>query len=178
MRFRDVGSVWYRGSDSSSVGLKVDGNVSEQFGPGVYFTDDPRIAGDYGRVREYSIDISKGFCFKGDKIDRVKIKELIGFADGEHLGLALSNWDENPKVAMRRLFDSIMKCKDMPDAVTQVALDVFNWDRDDFLMSARACGINGIVIDDPFDSGRSSRFLVLYNFKLAKLVSDEVVEYD
>ena len=45
-------------------------------------------------------------------------------------------------------------------------------------MSCRACGINGIVIDDPFDSGRSSRFLVLYNFKLARLVSDEVVEYD
>lgn len=175
MRLRDVGSVWYRGSDSSSIGLKVDGNVNEQFGPGVYFTDDPRIADNYGRVREYSIDVSSGFYFKGQRVDLRKIKELIGFADDEHLELALSNWDEDPRRAMRLLLDSFRKCKDMPDAIVQVALDVFNWDRDDFLMSARACGINGIVIDDPFDSGRSSRFLILYNFKLAKLVNDEVI---
>lgn len=175
MRLRDVGSVWYRGSDSSSIGLKVDGNVNEQFGPGVYFTDDPRIADNYGRVREYSIDVSSGFYFKGQRVDLRKIKELIGFADDEHLELALSNWDEDPRRAMRLLLGSLGKCKDMPDAVVQVALDVFNWDRDDFLMSARACGINGIVIDDPFDSGRSSRFLILYNFKLAKLVNDEVI---
>ena len=162
--------TWYRGSNANDpLQMRDDGNASDQLGPGIYFTDDHRIAAGYGKVKRYSIDTSKGFYTKGQRIDLKKLKELISYADREHLEVSLSNWDENPKIAMTKLLNSIKNSKDMPDAITQIVVDVFRSDREDFMMACRASDINGIIIDDPYDSGRSSHFLILYNPRLARV---------
>ncbi len=172
-------STWYRGSNANDpLQMREDGNASDQLGPGIYFTDDYRIAAGYGRVKKYSINISKGFYTKGQRIDMKKLKELVSYADREHLEVSLSNWDEDPQIAMIKLMNSIKNSKDMPDAITQTVVDVFRSDREDFLMACRASDINGLIIDDPYDSGRSSHFLILYNPRLARVEDHDPYEPD
>jgi hypothetical protein len=79
---------------------------------------------------------------------------------------------------MIKLMNSIKNSKDMPDAITQTVVDVFRSDREDFLMACRASDINGIIIDDPYDSGRSSHFLILYNPRLARVEDHDPYEPD
>lgn len=63
-------TVWYRGSHSGHYReFKIDGNEAEELGPGLYYTDSYDLASHYGPVREFSIDVSKGFCFKGSRVD-------------------------------------------------------------------------------------------------------------
>lgn len=177
MKLRSVvAEFWYRGSNSDNpLQMKEDGNAIDEFGPGLYFTDNYSIAAGYGHVRRY--EVMHNNLIEGEsKIDINKIKEIISYADKEHFTIALSNWDDDDKVAMTMMLDSISQSRDMPEAIIQTYVEVFRGDRQDFLMSCRAADVNGIILTDPYKSGRSSRFLILYNPKLARLVDDNPYE--
>lgn len=161
-------TIWYRGSNSDHLQFRIDGNETDEFGPGLYFTDSYDIASNYGEVKAFLIDTSTGFYQKGDKIDKRAIKSIVDYADREHLEIAISNWDENPRIGKKKLLDSIFSTEDMPDAICRVARDVFRWDREDFWMSCKASGVYGLIYHDPYVSGRSTSFLVLFDLKKAR----------
>lgn len=163
--------VWYRGSNSGHyLSFKIDGNDSEEFGPGLYYTDSYDLAAGYGDVKEFKIDTSVGFYKKGDKVNRKIIKSIISYADSDHYEVSLSNWNENPKIAYTKLFNYIIGSKDMPEAIVRLYFDLFRYDREDFWMSCKAAGVYGLIYDDPYDSGRSMSFLVLFDPKKARQI--------
>jgi len=168
--------VWYRGSnrrDPLSTDTDEELNDHDQLGPGLYLTSKPETAANYGTVKAYRLRTTKGFITKGTPCDPKLLRELIGYADDDDLEIALSNWDEDglgdAEKSMKALLRSILSyCKDMPEAIQQVALDVYRWKRDSFLLGCRAAGINGIIVNDPTNRGYSSEdWLVLYDPKLA-----------
>lgn len=168
--------TWYRGSVRRDPLSMIEGqNETEQFGPGIYFTDNIETATSYaypdGKIYAYNINTDAGFYKKGDKIRIGVIKKIVSYADQDVLDIALSDWSEDKDEAYTKMINSIVKySKDMPDALQQTCRDVFNWDREDFILSCKAVSVNGFILKDPFDSQRSESYLVLYNTKLASLV--------
>lgn len=160
-------TIWYRGSNSRHLEFRIDGNEADEFGPGLYFTDSYEIAAGYGEVKAFRIDTTKGFYHKGSVINKRVLTQIVDYADEENLEIAISNWDENPKIGKHKLLQSIFSSKDMPEAICAIAMDVFRWDREDFWMSCKASGVYGLIYDDPYNSGRSTSFLVLFDPKKA-----------
>ena len=167
-------TVWYRGSRSGHYrDFKcIDGNEHDEFGPGLYYTDSYEIASRYGEVKSFTVDTTKGFYVKGDPIDKTCLETIIGYADSEHLEISLSNWDENPDIAYFKLLKSILRSKDMPDAIVSLFIDVFRKDREDFWLSCKAAGVYGLIYDDPYNCGSSCSFLVLFNPKKVMCLID------
>lgn len=168
---------WFRGSNKvdplAPSSMDADYNATEQFGPGVYFTNDYSVADSYGTVQKYFIDTSKGFYRTGDPIDIEKIKEILLYMPEEDLGIFVGNYDENPTKGLAKALKSIKSyCDDMPDALSHIAHEAFRDDTDEFLMDCRASGVYGVVLTDPFKAGRGSlEYLILYDPKKAKFRS-------
>jgi hypothetical protein len=169
--------LWYRGSNRSSALILVQGdsfNTTEQYGPGLYFSNRYTTAKVYGKVSTYRIS-SKKMYTSGDRIDLRKIQKLIEELDSESLQMVLSDWDEQyetkPFIAIRKLVDSIKDyCVDMPDALSQVAHDVYHDNSISFLNTCKNLGIDGVIIKDVNSQDKKEKFLVLYNMNIAKPV--------
>jgi len=170
-------TLWYRGSSRSNPLDIEDGvsyNTTEQYGPGIYFTNRYETAVNYGNVSLYKMSIKNIYTNK-DRIDIKKIKEIIEYCNAEDLEMVLSDWDEDyiekPNIALDKLLLSIKKySKNMPDALAQIAHDVFRHDAKEFLMCCRAADV---VIESP-NAYNEEYYLVLYNPKLAKLVDSNI----
>lgn len=171
--------TWYKGSNRLNPLDVSKGddfyNSTEQYGPGLYFTNKYSTASNYGKVYQYRVSLGN-FYKTGDDIDINKLKELINYAPEEDLQIVLEDYDDtgNKEKALRKLLKSVSEyCKDMPDALAQVAHDVFRDDVEEFLMCGRASNIDGVIIEN-VHRHNDEKFLVLYNPSLAKLENSEV----
>jgi len=174
--------LWYRGShraNSLDIEDGVKYNTTEQYGPGIYFTNRYETALGYGTVGLYKIPV-KGFYTTKNRIDIKKIQEIIEYMDDkEALSRVLSDWDEDyetkPHIAMNLMLKSIKDyCKHMPDALAQIAHDVFHDDAKEFLMCCRAANVNGVIINEVSYSYLEEKYLILYNPKLAKSIESDL----
>ncbi len=166
-------TIWLRGSKYEKIYLNPEGNDSDQFGTGVYFTSKYETADNYamkvegGEVRAYEINTNKGFYTENNPVNYDKIKELIGYVDKEILNIQLTNWDDDPKKAYFQIFKSICETADnMPDAIQMFEREICNGNRHEFLSCCVAAGVNGIIVS-PSREHLSEKWLILYNLKIA-----------
>jgi hypothetical protein len=179
IRLYEEHTIWYKGSKRLNP-LDINKgdefyNSTEQYGPGLYFTNKYSTATNYGKVYQYKVYL-RNFYKTGDTISLVKLKELINYAPEEDLRIVLEDYDDtgDKDKALRKLLKSRSEfCKDMPDALSQVAHDVFRDDATEFLMCCRASNIDGVVIENIHEYNEE-KYLRLYNPSLAKLENSEV----
>lgn len=169
--FLESNTVWYRGSNSiDPLAMSDAGNSTEQYGPGIYFSNLEKIARGYGTVSRYTIDTSKGFVTEKTRmspvVQRAAVRLLILAAP--NYAYTLENFDENPRVALRTAIEGFLDFNDNYAEVLQaVAGDFYRDHGKQFVAAAVAQGINGLIMtDEEFQN------LILYNTDLAEVVGD------
>ena len=181
--------VWYRGANEYPGWLYLgEGNsTTEQFGPGLYFSDRYETARAYGQVKAFSIrkleSLSGKPLYFFDNVKAIAthspnyadpilckslIFEFMGMAsvsDPESYDTMLSNWSEKRGVAINELFRSIYyNAYSMAEVMQSIAYEIFRNATTEFLMCCRALSVGGLILHDPFKTGyKSEQYLVLYD---------------
>lgn len=159
--------IWFRGSQRNHLNFYSDGNEHEQHGPGLYFTDNGETAAQYGDVAEFNI--SGKIINDSQKPDKALIRKLISIVPKDMVELALSNWDENPKIAMNAMVVAMLSGDSMVDSLQTFWHDVCNLDDSVYLDVCRKAGIDGIEISISSDE----HWLVLYDMSKAKRIEEQ-----
>jgi hypothetical protein len=181
--------VWYRGANEYPGWLYLgEGNsTTEQFGPGLYFSDRYETARAYGQVKAFSIrkleDLSGKPLYFFDNVNAIathspnyadpklckdlvfEFMEMAADYDFERFDIVLSNWDEKGLAAINKLFRSVYyNSFSMAEVMQSVASEIFRNATTEFLMSCRALNVGGLILHDPFKTGyKSEQYLVLYD---------------
>jgi 8-oxo-dGTP pyrophosphatase MutT (NUDIX family)/GNAT superfamily N-acetyltransferase len=164
-----AGNVWYRGSkyhDPLAMRTDPEGNQTEQYGPGIYFTTSPGAARGYGDVAQYRIGTSTGFVTPttpiGDRVYGIGrlIKKAPDYLD------TLTNFDEDPVKAFSVAVKGIVEASSgFMEALQYVANDFYHYDGAEFTRNCAAMGIKGLIIPDG-----EHKILVLYDITKAHKV--------
>lgn len=120
-------TVWYHGSTRprTTWDLSSVGNGNDQEGPGLYFATslaDARAYGDY--IALVYLTTTNKMPLKG-RPDYNQIRNLIKKAPD--LDMSLSNWDEDPHIALTTAVETIVSSASSPfDAYQQVWADFYS----------------------------------------------------
>lgn len=171
MDLREINEkIWFQGRTTHDTKLDPSyvGQGTDQEGPGWYFTDHAEDASRYaapnGSVLMGHLNIRK-LASSEKPADRKTIAALLERApDLEH---TLTNWDENPKRALKAAIDSILKYNPLEkDAFQQVWIDFYKTEPIEYLDALVALGYDGHV---PTGSWGAQHHFVLYNAKAFRL---------
>lgn len=128
------------------------GKGYDQEGPGFYFTSDENIAKHYtrgtGRIIKAQLNLQKTVPLTGSPKKR-EIVSLIKMAP--NLEYTLTNWDEDPRVALLKAVQSILKNGDKwgmkPHEVFQsVWYEFYKGHEDQYLKNMVSLGYDGVII--------------------------------
>ena len=135
--------IWYNGSsrprltwDLSSVGKET---ATDQEGPGLYFTtslEEARGYGDYISFVNLNISKNRWLVKREDAVNPSDIKQLILKAP-DYLD-TLTDWDENPNIALRNAVQSITQYSSgVLDAYQQVWHDFYRYHPQEYLKNIK-----------------------------------------
>ena len=185
--------TWYRGANESPGWLYLGegNNTTEQFGPGLYFSDKYETAQSYGRVKKFRIKklksmqgndirffsnktiIASGYICPEEA--KKLVWEFMGLMEEDSYLTVLSNWHENRRKAELQLFNAIYyTAVTMTDLLQNIWAELFMSKATDFLLCCRALHIGGLIFVDPYETNYSTEtFLVLYDPLLVREIESD-----
>lgn len=163
--------ILYHGTDRNiekfSTNFIGTGTGLYQYGAGIYFTDDINLAKRYGK-NIYRVNVIKSRVRKNTshppRIEWIiaKIKKAPDYTE------TLTNWDENPRIAIRDASQSISNSENFGDAIQSLWAEFYNGNDSEFCKEMRSSAIDGITY---VDSGKT--IVTLFNedaIKSAELI--------
>ena len=130
----------------------------------MYFANDESVASVYGTVKTFKINTDSSFITDRTRPKRDVIEILI--RNSPDLEDALTNWDENPKVALRKAVNANCDVDQMVKSLLFLQNDFYRNADEEFMKNCvELCNLNGMILNVA-----ESKFLILYNFKKAKLI--------
>lgn len=177
----EIPTVWYHGTkvDFPKFDLKyiITENSIAQNGPGFYLSSDPKDAEKYGYGKESgylkTVKLLRKSGLKSGKY-RAPRPEYIGSLINRMPNKedVLSNWAEDPNVAMRDLKRSIIESSDtMLEMVLNVWADCFMGHELELVKILLGRGLDGFVINQQ----NNVKHLICYNPEILKIVSTEKI---
>jgi hypothetical protein len=149
---------WYHGDlhkrEDNFKEQKMDRDPTQDrnaMGPGIYWTRDPNQAGGYagegGYVYEAEMDIKPGRLLTiKKKPTETYLTKFIGLASEEHRETGLSNWGENPHVALVKAVQGYMESSnDLYDALCGIYNDFFGRSPEEFAKSMVKLGFDAYL---------------------------------
>lgn len=165
-RFFEVPSVtWYRGSNTDHLKLGGNGNNTQQYGCGLYFAEDENSASAYGKVKSFKISTSKGFITDKKRTDYKLVEYLI--KNAPNLEDSLTNWDENPKKALRQAIQANCDHPNMIRNLIYIQNDFYRDEDDAYMENCIKYGISGLIVQ-----ANIGRFLILYDLTKVKVLAN------
>jgi hypothetical protein len=115
----------YNPNAGIEAGKELGQSMAE--GPGIYFTTHPKNAASYGKnITEANLSTGAKIIDKHEKpLSRASINSMLNKVDKETLDNALSNWDENPRIARNMLLDAIHENATPQEQLMSIWADVF-----------------------------------------------------
>jgi hypothetical protein len=173
--------IWWHGDASKRSSfhdqkMDYDGYEHERNanGPGIYFTrlKDQAIgyAGE-GRGWVYGVRFPGGRFFKDKTKPTVRfVHDLIRLADQESLMYGLSDWDENPSLAMRKAVASYSAQDTLLDAALGVKNNFYS-SSNEWTKAMVKLGWDGFLHKLP-----STEHMIVYNPDVIQIVSEETYD--
>ena len=170
----------YRG-DSTKVSLK-DYDVERAIkggkelgsafseGPGIYFTKDINNAKQYGKnVTSGTLSKDANIISKqSKKFSKAQIEKILNGVPKETLKIALSNWDENPVIAKKKLITTLYNGDTAQDQLINIWADVFyHQSANEFMKLMSDNGIHGFKVD----KDNSTHYVIFDRNKVINLKS-------
>lgn len=168
---------YYHGSDRPINSFSDDfvGNGNDEYGPGIYFANEPKTAMGYVNNESggmlYVVELSfRKQLSKSEKINRTQVLKMMKASPDEY---AVSNWSDNPNEAYRLALQNIMESYDnMLDAMLEVWASWYSNDSVQFVRNLVSLGYDGHLTE--LASG--DIFATVYNPKAIKLVQSMSIE--
>lgn len=152
----DTNKIWYHGTTHDFDRFTTDfvGEGVDQEGPGIYFTDNEEDAVSYARkgssgfLWSVHLNFKKIIPLKG-KVDIKDVDQMIEWAPD--LSDKLTNWDENPQVALANLKKAILRYKNEPhQCFQQIWYDLYRYQPKDYVSNMTTLGYDGILVPRGF----------------------------
>lgn len=147
-------TIWYHGSNSKFEKFDIISSMHKdainQEGPGFYLTSSIEDAKRYGKyVHVIKAKIAKSRLMpEKRKLNPMFIRASIyKCPDREN---ALSNWDENPSIALAKATDAIMDAygpNEYREALEQIWADYYMGHEDKWLSRLRGLGWDGFILE-------------------------------
>jgi len=162
--------LWYHGSGHTISKFSLDHTKWEntnQYGPGVYFTNQISTAESYasgndGKIYVCEIRPRKVVSTK-TKVNATIVKKLITTAPGD----TWNNWAETKAEAYRQAINNVLNYNDnMYDTLLSIWSDWYRGDEKLFLSKLVGYGIDGALVN-PSDN---EQFFIAYNVDALSLV--------
>lgn len=104
------GVTWYRGDARADITQSFENQGYQSrnghaAGPGIYLTTSLEDARRYSE-NVYACQVS-GKLIQESRVTQAQLQKMLSALSPEQRGLLLSNWDENPKTAIRSLFSDM-----------------------------------------------------------------------
>lgn len=172
----EIPSVWYHGTTKDFQKFDLNYIITEnsiaQNGPGFYLSSDPKDAERYGLGKDVgylkTVKILRKSGLKSKEY-RAPRPEYIGSLINKMPNKedVLSNWAEDPNVAMRELKKSIIESSEtMFEMVLNVWADCFMDHELEFVKILLGRGLDGFVINQQ----NNIKHLICYNPDILKIV--------
>lgn len=161
--------VWYHGTkhrfDSFSYEYVLTEDAKAQFGPGFYLTDSQQIAAGYagagGVIKEVTLKRLNRIFTNRTKARPNMANQYVAKIPEEDRETVLSNWDEDPQRARRKLIDAINEyCPTLHSMIEMICHECFRGSEPFFVQRvAERSEVDGIIIPQTEDMN----FLIAYN---------------
>lgn len=140
--------IWYHGSIHRFDWFSPEyiGKGHDAQGPGYYFTNSEADAALYGatNIIKVSIDFNKIVPDKG-RINRNVVERFIKASP--NLEIVLSNYDENPNIAYRKLLNNIMNSNGPRDAYLTIWAECYRHSELLWMENMVKLGYTGSVVN-------------------------------
>jgi hypothetical protein len=167
----DVSGIWYHGraANDPTFSLEFVGQGHDQEGPGFYFSRDAEDASKYGGAGGSFLEVEvnpRKLASNTKQATPEEIQELIERAPDYEI--KLTDWDENPKMAMKKAIEGALKYnKNQKDQFQQIWYDFYRDTPAKYCEALIAMGYDGHIADR---RGRGWDHLIMYNPKKIKIV--------
>lgn len=132
---------------------------NDQYGPGIYFTNDEETAAKYGN-NIYKVKLNtKNFITETTKLNLSKVTSIINNNLTES---NLSNWDENETIAKKLLIKNTIDYSSYYKTLLNIWSEVFNLKNPPYLKAMLEYGIDGVIIK----INKKLTYYVVYNTKV------------
>jgi hypothetical protein len=159
--------IWYNGSSKPRLTWTTEnvGKGNDQNGPGLYFTTNEENARSYGEhLHKVRLEIKKNrICPLNGRFEYEYIKYLI--EKSPNYKEYLTNWDENPKIALHQAVSSISNLQNGKfDMLQQIWYDFYRHEPIEFLQ----------VVSEKYDmaivTAGTDRHAIVFNPEVIKPV--------
>ena len=174
--------IAYHGSKSKFDAFSIDfvGNGYDQEGPGIYFTSSYENAKRYfeptGQIVKVRLDLNKLLKTSGKAnmkdVNKIVAKslglnnlsEIHNISEDNFHNTALTNYDENPAIALSKLMSVLRNTKNEVDTFQQVWIELYRNNPADFVNDMAELGYDGCVLqkNSLFDKEQVLHY-VIYN---------------
>jgi len=168
---------WYHGSSHNIRKFTTEfvGTGNDQFGPGIYFTDNAEDAtsyarklGDSGYLYEVQLNYNKLLSSKNNsKVRQEELKKLIW--ESENFEQKLIDFDmdaESPKNGLKQFLGSAKNEASALDMMTSVAVNFYQNDMINYVSNLSALGYDACIVPRGF-----ANFCIVYNPKIIEIVN-------
>jgi len=169
-----IPQIWYHGTsvDFKEFDLKyiITDKSNAADGPGFYLTNQDEDAGNYARGYIKTVELLKTTNIKlgSSKFNKQFFENIVD--DMPDKEIVLSNWDENPKIAMRDLKKSIFDTtKTLRDIINEVWGECYKEYEKELLKKLVDGGIDGIIVKQRF----GVLHLICFNKDILKIIKTE-----